>query len=127
MKLFLRNLFIFLALTISLNSVVAKEQQTIEADTLSQLMNAIAQNDFDDFVSQGNDQFKKGISKQVFKTVVKQYGQALQSGYVSTYLAELNQQGNKVHLWKISYENTSENSLAKLVLIENKVAGFWLL
>jgi len=38
----------------------------------------------------------------------------------------LNQQGKKVHLWKISYEKTKENTLAKLVIVEAKVAGFWL-
>jgi len=89
-------------------------------------MESIAQNNYESFIANGNPQFKRDLTKQAFESVVNQIGNLILGGYKATYLAELNQQGNKVLLWKISYEKSSENTLAKLVLIKNKVAGFWL-
>lgn len=129
MKLFTHgNLFVVLVLLSLPFSAHAAEKnnRTVENAALSQLMQALSQNDFEGFISNGSPQFKRGITKSAFNSVVKQLGNLIQSGYKAEYLAELNQQGNKVHLWKISYKKNNEHTLAKLVLVENKVAGFWL-
>jgi len=110
-----------------MSNVIAEKSQASKTAVLSQLMRSIAEDNYKAFVSRGNAQFKQGISQQAFNSVVKQYAGYLQSGYKATYLDTLIQQGNKVHLWKISYQGRSENTLAKLVIIDNKVAGFWLL
>jgi hypothetical protein len=86
-------------------------------------MQAISKNDYEAFFPNGSSQFKYDITKQAFDSVVNQVGNLIQNDYKAEYLAELNQQGNKVHLWKISYEKSSKNSLTKLILIKNKVAG----
>jgi len=39
------------------------------------------------------------------------------------YLGELKQQGMSVHLWKLVYKDGENDTLAKLVLTGDKVAG----
>jgi hypothetical protein len=126
MKLNIRNLFAVLMLLSLSNQSMADNNKSEKQVILSQLMLAISQDNYTAFVSNGNPQFKRGITKQAFGSVTNQVGNLIQSGYKAEYLAELNQQGNKVHLWKISYDESNENTLAKLIIIENKVAGFWL-
>ena len=55
-----------------------------------------------------------------------QVGGLVLGGYKATYLTELNLQGNRMLIWKISYEKKGNDMLAKLVMIDGKVAGFWL-
>ena len=107
-------------------SAVADNHLVAEEAVLSKLMQAISQNDYEAFISNGTSQFKSGITKKIFDAVENQVGSLIRGGYQAAYLAQLNQQGNKVHLWKITYAASKENTLAKLVITENKVAGFWL-
>lgn len=126
MKSFNNNLITALLLFYISCSAVADNPIAAEKATLSQLMQAIAQNDYETFIAGGTTQFKRGITKQAFDRVVNQVGNLVQGGYKTEYLAQLNQRGHKVHVWKISYETSKEDTLAKLVLSNNKVAGFWL-
>ena len=89
-------------------------------------MQSILENNYDNFIKNGNENFQKSISKSAFESVVKQISGSLKVGYSSEYLTSLNQNGMSVYLWKISYIGSNENTLAKLTLFENKVAGFWL-
>ena len=99
----------------------------VERAALSQLMQAISDNDYEAFLSNGTPEFKKNVTKQAFDSVTGQLGQLIRAGYTTEYLSKLYQRGTIVHLWKISYVNSKENSLAKLIMIDDKVAGFWLL
>jgi hypothetical protein len=126
MKSFNSNLITALLLFYISCSAIADNTIATEKATLSQLMHAIAKNDYEAFIADGTMQFKRGITKQAFDTVVNQVGNWVQGGYKTEYLAQLNQRGHKVHVWKISYETSKEDTLAKLVLSNHKVAGFWL-
>ena len=126
MKLFKHSLFAILIMLSLSHYAIAENRPAEEVEILSQLMESIAQNDYESFIANGNSRFKRELTKQAFESVVSQIGNLIQTGYKAEYLTELNQQGNKILLWKISYEKSSENALAKLTLIKNKVAGFWL-
>ena len=126
MKLFTRSLIVIFIMLAASTYSIAENRPAGEVETLTQLMQAISQNDYKAFIASGNAQFKSGITKQAFESVVNQVGSIIRGGYKATYLTELYQQGNKVPVWKISYEKNSDDMLAKLVLIDNKVAGFWL-
>ena len=39
---------------------------------------------------------------------------------------QLKQQGCQVHLWKLVFKDGGDDTLAKLVLKDGRVAGFWL-
>jgi hypothetical protein len=50
----------------------------------------------------------------------------MKKGYTCSRLEELTQQGGRVLLWKLTYKDGGDDTLAKLVLEDRKVAGFWL-
>lgn len=114
-----------LSLLIASSAFAGHEGKTEKA-ALSQLMKAVSDNDYDAFLSNGTPEFKKNVSKQAFDSVTGQLGQLIRAGYTTEYVSKLYQRGVIVHLWKISYVNSKENSLAKLIMIDDKVAGFWL-
>jgi len=93
---------------------------------IAQLMNAISKNDYEAFIENGTQEFRSSITKNAFTSLTSQVSRLIKSGYKLVYLSELNQQEFNVHLWKISYEGSKENSLAKLAMSNGKVAGFWL-
>jgi hypothetical protein len=126
MRPFTRNLVTALLLFYTSYSAVANNNIAAEKAALLQLLQVIAQNDYEAFIADGTVEFKRGITKQAFETVVNQVGNRVQGGHKTEYLVQLNQRGYKVHVWKISYETSKEDTLAKLVLSSNKVAGFWL-
>ena len=126
MKLLSRGLVAILIL-LSISTYALAENKAIKGtEQLSQLMQAISQNDYDAFIARGNSQFKRSLTKQAFQSVVNQLGKHIEGGYKATYLAELNQQGNRILVWKISYEKNSDEMTAKLVMDDEKVAGFWM-
>ncbi|MCC5638488.1 hypothetical protein LC593_22155 [Nostoc sp. CHAB 5844] len=94
--------------------------------TFASLINAIEQNNYTKFISQGNAAFKEGITKQTFTHVSEQLVPRLKKGYSSVFLGKLNQQGYQVYLWKLTFKDGSDDVLARLSLKDGKVAGFWL-
>ena len=115
-----------LSLFVASSALAGNESQKEQA-ALSQLMKAVSDNDYDAFLSNGTPEFKKNVSKQAFDSVTGQLGLLIRAGYTTEYVSKLYQRGVIVHLWKISYVNSKENSLAKLIMTDGKVAGFWLL
>ena len=110
----------------TLSSAFAEQEMKTEHIVLSQLMNAIADNDYEAFLSNGTPTFKKNIPKQAFSSVSDQLAPLIRKGYTTEYLSKLHQNGNTVHLWKISYVDSKENSVAKMGVVDGKVSGFWL-
>lgn len=94
--------------------------------TFASLINAIEQNNYTQFISQGNAAFKEGIKKQTFTQVSGQLAPRLKKGYSSVFLGKLNQQGYQVYLWKLTFKDGSDDILARLSLKDQKVGGFWL-
>lgn len=93
---------------------------------LDKLLKAVEANDYKSFVADGTDAFKTGITKQIFESVSKQMVPRMKKGYTCFYLGDLKQQGCSVYLWKLVYKDGENDTLAKLVLTGDKVAGFWL-
>ena len=108
------------------SSAYAADEKKTEIAALSQLMQAIADNDYDAFRADGTAEFKQTITKQAFNSVHAQLGKLVRNGYTAIYLGDLYQKGRIAHLWKISYNNSKENSLAKMIIVDGKAAGFWL-
>ena len=66
------------------------------------------------------------LAKPMLQGVSGQLSPQLKKGYVCSYLGELKHQGCRVLLWKIAYKDGGDDTLAKLVLKEGKIAVFWL-
>ena len=93
---------------------------------LDKLLKAVEANDYESFVADGTDAVKAGLTKQMLEGVSNQLSPRLKKGYTCSYLGELKQQGCQVYLWKLTYKDGEDDTLAKLVLKDGKVAGFWL-
>lgn len=95
-------------------------------NVLTRLLAAVEQADYDSFVADGNAAFKAGVTKQMVEGVSAQFSSRMKKGYQSLYLGQLTQQGCQVHLWRLIFKDRRDDTLAKLVLKDGKVAGFWL-
>ena len=94
--------------------------------TFTSLINAVEQNNYTQFISQGNAAFKEGITKQTFTQVSGQLAPRIKKGYSAVFLGNLNQQGYKVYLGKLTFFDGGDDVLARLSLKDGKIGGFWL-
>jgi hypothetical protein len=92
---------------------------------LNTLLAAIVTNNYDVLVANAAPALKTRITKETFTQVSTQLSPRLKKGYKPQYLGSLKQQGVEVLLWKITYQDGGDDMLARLVIQENKVAGFW--
>jgi len=93
--------------------------------TLDTLLTAIATNNYDVLVANAAPALKSRITRETFAQVSAQLSPRLKKGYKPQYLGSLKQQGVEVFLWKITFQDGGDDFLARLVIQENKVAGFW--
>lgn len=93
--------------------------------TLDTLLTAIATNNYDVLVANAAPALKTRITKETFAQVTTQLSPRLKKGYKPQYLGSLKQQGVEVLLWKITFQDGGDDMLTRLVIQENKVAGFW--
>ena len=93
--------------------------------TVNTLLTAIAASNYDALIANAAPVLKSRITKETFTQVSTQLSPRLKNGYTLQYLGSLKQQGVEVHLWKIIYQDGGDEMLARLVIQENKVAGFW--
>ena len=113
-------------LAISASLCMAGNAPETARPVLDKLLTAVAANDYANFVLDGTAAFKAGITKQMLEGVSAQLSPRLAKGYETTFLGDLKQQGAQVCLWKLAYKDGGDDTLAKLVLQDGKVAGFWL-
>ena len=90
------------------------------------LLKAVELNDYDNFVAEGTDAFKTGITKQIFENVSNQASPRLKKGCTYLFLGELKQQGCQVYLWKLVFKDGGDDGFAKLAIKDGKVAGLLL-
>jgi hypothetical protein len=93
--------------------------------TVNTLLTAIAASNYDALIANAAPALKSRITKETFTQVSTQLSPRLKKGYTLQYLGSLKQHGVEVHLWKIIYQDGGDDMLARLVIQENKVAGFW--
>ncbi len=93
--------------------------------TVNTLLKAIAENNYEALIANASPALKSRITKEAFTQVSTQLSPRLKKGYTLQYLGSLKQQGVEIYLWKITYQDGGDDMLARLVIQENKVAGFW--
>ena len=85
----------------------------------SQLMRAIQNNSYRDFISQGDWGFKIGIPIFMFWLVAAQLSNRMKTGYQATYLGEVNRSTKAKHegfLWKLTFDDGGTEFIARLAL-----------
>jgi hypothetical protein len=93
--------------------------------TVNKLLAAIATNNYDSLVANTAPALRTRITSEAFTQVSTRLSPRLKMGYKLQYLGNLKQQGVEVFLWKIIYTDGGDDMLARLVIQEGMVAGFW--
>jgi len=93
--------------------------------TVNTLLTAIATNNYNALIANAAPALKTRITKETFTQVSTRLSPRLKKGYKLEYLGSLKQQEVEVFLWKIIYQDGGDDLLARLVIQEDKVAGFW--
>ncbi len=93
--------------------------------TMNTLLTAIAANNYDALIANAAPALKTRITKETFTQVSTQLSPRLKKGYQLQYLGSLKQQGVEVFLWKITFQDAGDDMLARMVIQQGKVAGFW--
>ncbi|MGB3221444.1 MAG: hypothetical protein WBB23_01440 [Desulforhopalus sp.] len=105
--------------------MAANGEQSVRP-VLDKLLNAVESNDYAGFVADGTEAFKAEVTEQVFEDVSTRIAPRMKDGYKALYLGELEQQDYLIHLWRLEYKDGGDDTMAKLVTDNGKVAGFWL-
>lgn len=102
------------------------EGKTPARAMLENILAAVEANDYDAFLKDATAEVKAGLTPKMLEGVNAQMAPHMKKGYEVTYLGSLRQQGSEVELWKLTFEDGSDDVLAKLVVKDGKAAGFWL-
>lgn len=105
---------------------VADSEPAPARQMLTQLLETVANQDYQQFMQLGTSEFQAGISQDQFDQVAQIVGARIEQGYQAQYLTSLQQQGYRVDLWKISFADGGDDSLARVVLEGERAAGFLL-
>ena len=114
---------------LALSTTTCFPGETVEPGraVLDKLLKAIEANDHDAIVAlDGTDGFKAVLTKESLGGANLQFSPRMKKGYQCLYLGELKQHGTRVLLWKLVFRDGGDDTLARLVLKDGKVAGFGL-
>jgi len=112
-------------------SALPRAAASAEADAAVQkqfeaVISAIEQGDREAFVADGTEALKKGMTAEIMASLQTQLGARLAKGFQATFLCELNQQGHRVYLWKVSFTGGGDDVVVRVVRKDDKLAGFFL-
>lgn len=125
MNRFALTALILLSVFSSLLLADTKAKPSIEVLLHSQI-SAIASNDYQQFLEHTDSNFRKAISAEQFEILSRSLSSRFKGGYQPEYLGVLNQEGFKVHLWKVVSSSSESDSLIKMAMGQNQIAGFWI-
>lgn len=115
-----------LLLTALLPARLGASEPAKEDDALAaKLLTAVAKSDYAAFVADGEPAFQQ-LKPEQFAAVASKLGPKLAAEHQVTYLGELNQKGYHVTLWRIRFNDGSDDALATLSVKSGKVGGFFI-
>lgn len=121
----LAGLIVLAALTAPALAHSASPGGASDQPVVQQLLDAMAQNDYQGFTSQGTPEFA-AVGEPEFAQVAGAIAPRLQQGYSVQYLGNLQQQGLDISIWKISFQDQGDDLLATLNVQNGRVGGFFL-
>jgi hypothetical protein len=116
---------IMLLMALAHGHALAADQDSGITLTLKNMLTAIQNGSPEDFAKEGNETFKQEATQSLVDQAKERFGTRLKSGYKTFYLAELNQQGHKVHVWKITFTDGGDDLLVRVSFRNGKVAGLF--
>ncbi|AFZ03065.1 hypothetical protein [Calothrix sp. PCC 6303] len=92
-------------------------------DCLQIILDAIAELNYDNFLTVGDENYQASITKDMFDLVSSQLAPRMSEGYTITYFGHIKQSGYHVYLWKLSFVDDGDEFLVRMAMNGNKVAG----
>ena len=87
------------------------------------LLAATVADNFEQFVSVGDERFKSGLKPEVFHRVSHGLAPRLLKGYTPTFLGELRQNGYMASLWRLRFDDGGDDLLFRMAMAGAKVVG----
>jgi hypothetical protein len=106
-------------------SAYAEPDQTAQV-IFKNLMAATVSNNYDSFIAECDATMKAKLAKGMLQRVSAQLEPRAKQGYDSHYLGELNQNGYKVYLWRLSFKDGGDDALTTLSVKDGKAGNFLL-
>ena len=87
------------------------------------LLAATAADNFDQFVSVGDESFKSHLRPEVFHRVSRSLGPRMQKGVTSTFLGELRENSYTASVWRLRFDDGGDDLLFRMGIADGKVVG----
>jgi len=101
------------------NQVSAESQSHINT-----LLQAVKDNDYEKFMSVCDDTMKSSISAAQLEVVHEQLAESFKGGHEASYLGALQRGEYLTEIWKLSFDEQSNDTLVELSHKDGKVSGF---
>lgn len=102
---------------------LAFEASKEDAALSAKLIRALQTADYSSYIADGTTAFKK-MKPEQFNAVATRLAPKLKAGHEVSYLGELKQKGHHITLWKVSFQDGSDDALARLSMKDGKVGSF---
>jgi RNA polymerase sigma factor (sigma-70 family) len=118
-------------INVAISSIVPADEKTSSGEVSAQergfandLIKATADGDYQEFLADGDNSFKT-ITESQFKAVCAQVSSKLKGGYKVIFLGSFNVKEMKDHvtLWKVTYDDGSDDDVLHLTTNKGKVTG----
>ena len=113
-----------LAAAVEIGKVASPEELVGDAQIHRAVAEIVAEQSYDDFLTDADAQLKSNLSRQQFEGLCGHYTALLRKGYKFEYLGQLRQRGMSVYLWKITVVDGQDDGLIRLVLKDGKPYSF---
>jgi hypothetical protein len=80
------------------------------------LLAATAADNFEQFVSVGDEKFKRGLHPEVFHRVSRGLASRMQKGVTPTFLGELRQGSYTASLWRLRFDDGGDDLLFRMAV-----------
>ncbi|AKG20750.1 hypothetical protein [Calothrix sp. 336/3] len=90
---------------------------------LQTILDATKTGNYELFLTVGNDDYKAGISQEMFDSVSSLLAPRMAEGYDITYFGNLKQSEYQIYLWKLSFADDGDEFVARMAIKDGKVGG----
>jgi hypothetical protein len=90
---------------------------------MKNLLESTKNRSYDAFLADADDGFRAGITKQMFDGVCGQVSARLRQGYKTIYLGKLRQGEVTTYLWRVEFNDRSDELLLRMEIKDAKIAG----
>jgi len=87
------------------------------------LLTATAADNFEQFISVGDEKFKSDLKPEVFHHVSRGLAPRLQKGFTPTFLGELRQNAHMAYLWRLRFDDGGDDQLFRMAIARGKIVG----